>query len=233
MGEDRSPEEVLAECIRDMGSELGTTYAALRNEVAWIHAKWNQYRQLYARSPERVDLLNQVARHFFGVVQTSLLEDVVLHLARLTDPPKSVGKENLTLQRLKLPALIPEERLAAEVGELLESALTACGTARDWRNRHLAHRALALAMASPTDPLPGISREDIEVALLSIRAVLNRLAKYYWNSEVAYQQVIAIGRDADSLVYYLSLGLRAEEQRLERLEKGEILPEDMHFREVV
>ena len=100
MGEELSAEQVREKHLRDMGPELGAVYNALDRDVAWLHAKWNQYRQLYARSPERIALLNQVAGHFFGVVQDTLFEDVLLHLARLTDPAKSVGNENLTLKRL-------------------------------------------------------------------------------------------------------------------------------------
>jgi hypothetical protein len=225
-----SSEEILEQCLRDMGAELGSTYAALRNEVAWIHAKWNQYRQLYAHSPERVDFINQVARHFFGVIQTSLLEDVVLHLARLTDPPKSAGKENLTIKRFTSLLSGP---LASDIDALLDSAITACKPARDWRNRHLAHRDWSLVMASSTEPLAGISRKDIETALSSIRAVMNRLAKHFSDSEVAYQIFITSGGDADSLIYYLNLGMQADEQRLERLRRGEFTPEDLHPRRSV
>src|SRR5207249_4795011 len=109
MGEYKSAEQVLEQHIRDIGAELGALYNALTNEVAWVHAKWSQYQQLYARSPERIAFLNEVAGPFFGVIQDALLEDVVLHLARLTDPPKSMGKDNLTLQRL--PALISNVQL--------------------------------------------------------------------------------------------------------------------------
>jgi hypothetical protein len=227
MVEERSSKEILEQCVQDLGAELGGVYNGLSSEVSWAHAKWNQYRQLYARSPERVDLLNQAASHFFGVLQELLCEDVILHLARLTDPPQIGRKDNLTL--LRLPSLIPNTQLSAEVNDLLISVLTACASIRIWRNRRLAHRDLAIAMASLTDPLPGISRADIEGALASIRAMLNRVAGYYWNSKTDYQCVITSGRDADSLVYYLQLGLRAEEQRQERLERGEFLPEDIQF----
>jgi hypothetical protein len=227
MGEERSAQEILEQCIQDMGTELGGVYNELSSEVSWAHAKWNQYRQLYARSPERIDLLNQAASHFFGVLQELLLEDVILHLARLTDTPQIGRRDNLTL--LRLPALIPDAQLSAEVTNLLDSVLTACASIRLWRNRRLAHRDLAIAMASTTDPLPGISRADVEDALASMRAMLNRLAGHYWGSKTDYQCVITSGRDADSLVYYLQLGLRAEEQRQERLERGEFLPEDIQF----
>jgi len=187
--------------------------------------KWNQYRQLYARSPKRIELLNQTAGHLFGLIQEILLEDVVLHLARLSERGQTAGRENLSLRRL--PALVLDKQLALEIEALVKAALTSCEFTRDWRNRHLAHRDLDLALATSADPLPGVSRADIEEALKSIRAVLNRLSMHYMDSETAYQLVITHGREADSLVYYLLLGLRTQEKRLERLERGEFLPEDI------
>jgi AbiU2 len=210
--------------FREMGTELGSVYDVLRDDVVRIHMKWNQYRQLYARSPERIELLNQAAGHLFGLIQEVLLEDVVMHLARLSDSERTGRKENLSLQSLH--ALILDKQLASEIDALAKIALTACDFTRVWRNLRLAHRDRALSLASSADPLPGISRAMIEEALASIRAVLNQLSRHYIGSETNYQLVIAYGRDADSLVYHLRLGLRAEEKRSERLENGEFLPED-------
>lgn len=225
MAENRSAEEVLDQHRRDMGPRLGTVYNALWTEVTWLHAKWKEYGKLYGRSAARVALLNQVASHFFRLLQDALLEDTLLHLARLTDPPTSVGRANLTLRRL--PALISDGQLAAQVESLVGVAQAACEPARLWRNRRLAHRDLALAVATATDPLPGISRADVQRALDAISAVLNRLERHYWNSHTCYELFITPANDADSLVYYLGKGLRAEQQRLERLREGKPLPEDL------
>jgi hypothetical protein len=222
---DMSSEELLEQACRAMGPELGSVYHALKSELVRLHIKWRQYRLLYAESPGRIELLNQAASHLFGILQEVLLEDVVLHIARLSDSEKSVGKENLSFRRL--PSLINDKELVVEVGALVNSALAACGFARDWRNRRLAHRDLALALASAKDPLPGISRADIEAAMLSIRTLLNRLSGHYIDSEVLYQLLITNGGGADSLVYYLQQGLRSQEKRRERLEKGRFLPEDL------
>jgi hypothetical protein len=90
----------------------------------------------------------------------------------------------------------------------------------------LAHHDLALAIATHTDPLPGISRADVEAALDAVRTVLNRIQQRYWGSATAYQHFITRGGEADSLVYYLRAGLAAQERRLERFRNGEALPED-------
>jgi AbiU2 len=108
---EESAEQVRERHVRDMGPQLGDVYHLLWKEVPWLHAKWNQYRQLYAHSRERVEFLNKVGGHFFGIVQHTLRDDILLHLARLTDPPKS---NRLTLQRL--PKLAPEPALRKEFG---------------------------------------------------------------------------------------------------------------------
>ena len=231
MAENKSAEQLLEQHIRDMGTDLGTLYNALMNEVAWVHAKWTQYQQLYIHSPERIALLNKVAGHFFRIIQDALLEDIILHLVRLTDPPKSMGRDNLTL--CSLPSFISDPPQTTEVNDLIEAAQVACKSARTWRNRRLAHRDLDLALASETEPLPGISYADINAALAAMRAVLNCLEGHYWNSEIAYEHFLMGGGEADSMVYYLSEGVRAEERRRERLQQDNPLPEDLEPRNQV
>jgi hypothetical protein len=66
-----------------------------------------EYRKLYGESAERVAFLNETAGFFFRVVQDVLWDDILLHIARLTDPPKQGVYENLTL--LRLPSLIDDK----------------------------------------------------------------------------------------------------------------------------
>ena len=96
----RTAEQSLAEHIEIMGAEVGSIYSALWQEIAWIHKKWAQYVALYGTNPARIKLMNHVAPSMFKTVEDALWADVLLHLARLTDPPKSAGKRNLSIQQL-------------------------------------------------------------------------------------------------------------------------------------
>ena len=223
MAENKTAEQVQGEHLRALGPTLGPLYHALYNEVTWLHAKWQQYRILFADSSERVDLLNGVAGFFFHVIQDVLWKDVVLHIARLTDPPQSVGKDNLTL--LRLSAAIQAPALSVEIANLVAQARTDAEFARVWRNRHLAHSDLALAVGDRATPLPGISRESMERALASLRAVLNRIEEHFWRSEVAFAHFLA-SDDAESLAYYLKVAVDAESRQRERLLQGRAIPED-------
>jgi len=106
----------------EVPEEIRDLYESLDSEVSFVHAKWKLYRQLYGTSEERIELLNRTAGYFFGVVQQSLFEDVVISLCRLTDPASGFGgKENRSLEQLiDQFALLGHKRLC----ELLRSDLS-------------------------------------------------------------------------------------------------------------
>ncbi|MBI3465867.1 MAG: hypothetical protein HY000_22850, partial [Planctomycetes bacterium] len=189
MAENLSAEQVRAAKLAAMPAPLGEVHYALYNEVAWIHLKWQVFRALFATSPERIDLLNEVAPAFFHHLQGVLWEDVLLHLYRLTDSPKSMGHANLTLRRL--PALIPDTSLRAEVESKVALVQEKTNFARDWRNRHLAHRELPPLDGERPRPLAPASRLQVEEALASIRTVMNCIENYYEKLPVSYEHSIA------------------------------------------
>lgn len=68
--------------VEVMGDDLGSLYHALWNELAWLYSKWEEYVELFGTKPSRIDLLNKAAGHFFRIVQDSLWEESLLHIAR-------------------------------------------------------------------------------------------------------------------------------------------------------
>ena len=216
--------EARADYERRMGVELGSRYALLWQELAWIHRKWEEYVVLFGTSPERVALLNEAAPSFCRLIQDSLWEDVLLHIARLTDPPASVGKSNLSLPALA--ALVDRPSTKAEVEAKILVCLASTAFARDWRNRHIAHRDLRLALAGSSQPLAPASRLLVGTALDDLAAVLNCIAKDYLDSESFFRGGPEIG-GALELLYILHEGVAALRERRARLERGEISPADL------
>jgi AbiU2 len=217
----QSAEELLAKHVRDMGDHLGQVYNAMSNELSWLHVKWNLYRQLYATSPERVEILNRAASHFFGVLRRALVDDIAMHVARLTDPATIRGRQNLTIRRL--PPLVPDA-LKAETKDLASAAMKACDSVRVWRNRRIAH--IDLEWVTSHDPLPGVTFGQLGAAVESLCAVLHRLEQHYWQTSTMYADVITPSGDAESLVYFLWKGLLDEDRRRQRIRSGQPLPED-------
>ena len=220
-------EEELAKNIRAMGKELGELYSELWQEVAWAHSKWGEYMQLFGTKKSRVDLLNHAAPRFARLLQDSLWEDALLHIARLTDPAKSNGKCNLSVQTLTPYIMDPDVNI--KVQKLVAEAIERADFCRDWRHRRLAHRDLNLALGRGAKPLKTASGNNVRDALEAIAATLNAVAEHYLASTTVFDFETSSG-GALSLLYVIDDGLRADSERRVRLNDGNTKPDDFHPR---
>jgi hypothetical protein len=205
----RDAKEIREQYVSQLGLELGATFHALFEELSWLHFKWRQYRVLFGYSDERVALLNKAAGAFFHVVQRILWDDVLLNIARLTDPARSAGKHNLSFAAL--PPLIEDAEFRAELSALIQKASDTAGFARDWRNRQLAHKDLDLAISDKARPLPAVSRKHVEDVLEAMRHVFNSVELKFIGSEVAFEHISGPPDDADLLLYALELAMQHED----------------------
>jgi hypothetical protein len=219
----RSTPEIEQEHLRAFGPGLGPIYHALHMEVLWLTTKWLEYRKLYAGSAQRIDLLNATAPFFFHMIQGILWEDVVLHIARLTDPARQGSFNNLTL--LQLPDAVPNPQLAEATRGLVKIAVAKAGFARIWRDKRLAHCDLDYALERAA-ALPAASRQDVEDVLASYQAVVNGLHGAYLESRVAFGHVCVGAGDADGLVYNLAEARQVEDRRQQRAREGTSIAED-------
>ena len=219
-----SADQVEQQYVESMGPELGKLFYELWTECAWLHTKWNEHVTLFGSRPERIELLNDTAPIFFRIVQDSLWEDVLLHITRLTDPPKSAGKQNLTLQ-----CLVPlvDDQIRPRLMEAVEKLKNTCDFARDWRMRRIAHRDLALVLGSSASPLAHASRQNVRLALSAIEEFLNLIDMHYRNASNSFEAFAPFG-NAEQMLYVLRDGLIAEKQRQARLESGRPEPDDIN-----
>ena len=214
MGKELSPKEDRAAALESMGASLGELYSILSNQVSWVHFKWKQYRGLFGTNQERIDFLNVAAPAFFAELQQLLWDDILLHICRLTDRPESAGKANLTIACF--PALISDADLALRVDKLFNQVKEKTGFAREWRNRRLAHREFPVASQADSRSLTPGSREDIEVALVAIRDVMNCIEVHYMKSSVLYDHGIEALGGFDTLLRCLEKGVEEKRRRLEK-----------------
>jgi hypothetical protein len=211
--------------ISEMGEDLGRIFHALWQETFWLHNEWDEYLQLFGTKPTRIKLLNDVAPRFFRMVQNDLVEMIVLRIARLTDPPKSAGKSNLTIQQL--PPLISDQTLSQELSGLVTAAITAAEPCRTRRHRRIAHNALDLSLRVAADSLPNLTRTNIIAAISSLGHVINAVSFHYINSRTEFSLTSNPG-GALALIRILDYGLIKKKERMAALECGE-LPRDEDF----
>jgi hypothetical protein len=225
----RSEKEVKQHHIEKMGNDLGSLYHALWREFGWLSMKWDEYVELYGTKPSRIELLNRASGHFFRIVQDTLWEDTLMHISRITDPPKSMSKENLTI--MKLPELIGDKGVKEQVSKLIDIAVEKAEFCRDWRNRHIAHIDFDLAMKSSAKPLQSANLAKVKEVLHCISDVLNAVSEHYMDSTTVFS-IKGELCGAGSLLYFLSEGLRAEEERIDRLNAGIPSDEDFQSRDI-
>jgi hypothetical protein len=165
------------------------------------------------------------------LVQDSIWEGTLLHLARLTDPPKSPGKDRFNLTIQNLPDLINDANTKKRVGQLVQEAIDKTEFCRDWRNRHIAHRDLRLALGEPATPLADADKAKVDEALRAIVDVMNAVDIYFTGSETGYGHW-SPHNGAIGLLYVIDDGLKAEEQRMDRLRRSKPLEDDFNARDL-
>lgn len=223
----RETDEILQSHIKHMGEKLGTYFNALWNEVAWLYTKWLEYDELFGIKPSRVDLLNDAAPTFFHIVQNCLFRDIILHIARLTDPPKTGGKKNLSIR--SFPDQISSDTLKNEIGRLIEVAIEKADFCRDWRNRRLAHKDLKLALSEEVVPLKPASRGKVKDVLEAISSIMNAIARHYMDTTIVFDGLPRL-KGGEALLYILDDGIKAEKNRRERIKSGKFNEDDLKQR---
>jgi HEPN superfamily AbiU2-like protein len=198
--------------IPKMGERLGTQFCALWEQVVWLHIKWDNFAELFGTKPKRIELLNKSASSFFGLIQDVLWNDVLLHIGRLTDPPKW---PRLTINNL--PNLIPDVITRKAVDELLKTAMSKTEFCRAPRNQVIAHTNINLFTTEATMDLG--SRLQMKGALAAIDDVLNHVETHYTGAPTAFEHTHTVG-NAKSLLPILYDGLREQQARIDRLGRG-------------
>jgi len=183
-----------------MPDTVSVVYEALCREIQEIHVRWKLYRQLYGRNQLRFDLMREIASTFFARIHYILLDDVVMGVVRMTDPAKTARNKNLSAYQLR-DRLVNNgiQEVANRVAGRLKTLEPMMGPFREQRNKRLAHTDLENRLKTSDKPLPGISRQDIELVLEHLRAVLNDVQEHFHGGHTGYEYVVT-EKDADTLI---------------------------------
>lgn len=230
MSNSQTPAEIKQHYIDKMGNELGSLFYALWNEVVWLHFKWGEYIEMFGTKSSRLELLNETAPSFFRMLQDMWWRDILLHLATITDPPKSAGKPNLTIRRLD--HLVDDPKTAKMVKKQIDDVVGATDFCRDWRNRRIAHRDFDLAISENPVPLKPANRKKIEDVLRKIVAVMNTIEMHYLDSETYYGAGVNPTRWTKALLYVIDDGLKVRNERRDRRQRGEYNASDFLPRDI-
>ena len=192
-----------------MNPGLEQIYRELENDFSWLVHKWHEFNELYARGQERIDLLNSVASNFFYFLNKLLFEDAMLHLCRLTDPPRSCGRDTLSVMRLAEEVTDPTLKVAVQ--NHAEHARKTCEFARDWRNQVIAHTDLESLRTGQAVVLPQVKAPQVEDAIKSVGDVLAAIETHY---KLPHSVSMRDPWGAKALIGYLAHSKKLREQEL-------------------
>ena len=212
-------EEMKQRNIAAMGETLGKQYSALFHEVTALHLYWKEFIELFGTNDQRIKRLNQSAPGFFQMLQEQQFETNMSHMARLTDSPMSMGRQNLTIR--SLPDLVSDADLKDKLRTHVETVRQKTQFCRDWRNRRFAHHDLMLAIGNgQAIPLTRATKEQVAEALQSLSDLLNVMERHYYKNVCSFGD-IAAHNGAATLLHFLGLGVKGREQMLEKINKGD------------
>jgi hypothetical protein len=182
--------------------EIAKLWEVLEYETTMVHAYWQVFTDLFMGSQEQMDLLDRSAGFFFLVVQDALATDIQLTISKLADPPKSVGKDNATIQHLLEDALKLDQTLKPKLEPLYENFKTASKPVRDLRHKVLAHLDLHTAIKTVSAP-PDVTIKEVRAALDALAEFMNTLTTHFGETPTAYQQFGMRGAGPKELVAML------------------------------
>jgi hypothetical protein len=102
-------------------------------------------------------------------------------------------------------------KLLQKVEAGLEMALIHTEFCRDWRNRHIAHRDLELALGRGVSPLESASEQKVSKALKSLAEVLNTVAAHYLETTTFFESWGSTVGGAGNLLCIVHEGIKAVE----------------------
>jgi hypothetical protein len=204
--------------IKAMGEALGMQYTTMFEQVSLLHLYWGEFLELFGTNDKRIERLNQSAPGFFRMLQEQQFETNMLHMARLTDSPKSVGKDNLTV--FNLPNLVADANLKKQVVDLLAEVKDKTAFCREWRNRRFAHHDLLLAVGDgKAVALKAPTKEKVSAALEALDDVLNAIERHYYRGMCDFT-AIAAHKGAATLLFTLGFGVKARKEMEAKIARG-------------
>jgi hypothetical protein len=214
--------------VNKIPDPIKEVFAELRDAITSLHARWKIYRELFAHSEERTKLLKKSAPTFFVFIHEVLIDHIQLSIGKLTDPPGTGDKQNLSLRMLDRQVLeLHDENLSSKLENILvdlcggrvSKKAGKCAPIKTHRDKRIAHADLKTSIQHGSDPLPGVSRQMIEDVLVLLRNYMNAIEGHYCQSAYLYQNPMIGPYDTVALMTILKDGLEFRRLEVESLQK--------------
>jgi hypothetical protein len=222
----QTAEESKQSHMQQMGPELGAQFSELWQRVVKVHVYWGEFIEMFGSKPERLEIMNGSAPAFFHMVQGELGDSILLQLSRITDKTEIGKRKNLTIRNL--PGLMADESARTEVQDLVDVAVEKTESCRAHRNKLIAHDDLLIALQDEkAEPVSAPTKREIDEALRAIAAVMQAVNLHLCGSDMIFDTGNPRVHGFVELLYVMRAGLKAGEEREERLRAGKYTADDL------
>jgi hypothetical protein len=181
-----------------------------------LNYKWRFYQELFLEKDNSLILMHTAPMFFFAIEQ-SLRNDIILSICRLSDPERVKNDVNLSLA-----TLINNTEPINKVNDLYEEFKENSKFFRKCRNKLIAHNDLEV-FNDKSILIPLLDKEKVDKSLLLSEKILNLIAqRYNKNTQILFSLLFIGG--VDSLLHWLSMGIKYHQENIALLKKGIIPP---------
>ena len=147
-----------------------------------VKVVFNEYIVLYETNKDRRQLLDEVARNFFGQLHNVLIEYILLNMCKLTDPAHSRAgdrvHDNLTVKYV-IELIGPDISEKLGLAEMSKPILAIRPYLRDARNKIIAHSDKETLLGNGT--LGRFPREIGDSFWIALKKFTDKIYRHYFN----------------------------------------------------
>jgi AbiU2 len=166
--------------VEEIPEQIRNVFMWLCQDLASLQRKWDFYLESFSIT-ENAELLSDLAPTSFNIIFESLQCEITMAICRLSDPPSSMNQENLSLKTLILNYANNEK-----LNKLVDEFQTNCDPIRRLRNKRIGHIDFDTVIKPIENPLPGITKNQINNVLILAADILNQVLQIYKDSEMYF-----------------------------------------------
>ena len=177
-------------------ADLRKTFVAFRDECVWLQTCYNTFNTLFPHDKSTDSVLRHAAPQFFAELNTVYVEYWTLIVSRLTDPPRTMGRENLTVRNLT-ESLGSAGLLTAEIQRLADGLQSYRALINDARNKLVSHADKAAFLSDAVIGAHG--KTDVQRFVGELQVFNDRVGEVLGEGPLDYQCTGCAG-DAQDLL---------------------------------